>query len=344
MLPATNHGADHEYGDSDAENDLLKLWNTEDADEPSKDEDEESDNEDEGSEEPEDSDEDTGDDQSSEEDEGNEEEESDEDEGDDKDNKKKKKVLEDNAVVKVKVGDTEEEVPVSKLTRLYGQEKALTQKSMEVAETRKQLQEAGERHVAAAEGLMKRAAEAYEPYSKVDWGLAVKELTTEEYTALRAEATHAYQNWKFYEQELDGYVGEVRKFHEQERIATAQKTLKALQDPKTGIPGFSKETYVAIRDYAVANGLTEEAFGSIVDEAPLRLMHKAMLYDKGAKAVTKKVEKKSTKIVKARSNGQVTRETFTKTSKSDPIKRLMKTGDSEDAEAVLMSRWARSDD
>jgi hypothetical protein len=342
MLPATTYGADTEYGDDNAADDLLKLWDTEDANEPSEDEDEENDNEDEGSDEPKDSDEDAN--EPSEEDEGTEDDESKEDEGEDDKDNKKKKVLDDNAVVKVKVGDTEEEVPVSKLTRLYGQEKALTQKSMEVAETRKQLQEAGERHIAAAEGLMQRAAQAYEPYSKVDWGLAVKELTTEEYTALRAEATHAYQNWKFYEQELDGYVGEARKFHEQERVATAQKTLKALQDPQTGIPGFNKETYVAIRDYAVANGMPEEAFGSIVDEVPLRLMHKAMLYDKGAKAVTKKVEKKSTKIVKARSSGQVTRETFSKSSKPDPIKRLMKTGDSEDAEAVLMARWSRSDD
>jgi hypothetical protein len=337
MHLATDNGANNDYGDDNAENDLLKLWNTEDADEPSEDEDEETDNEDEGQDEPEDSDDDTDEDQSSEEDEG-----SDEDEG--KDEKKDKKVLKDDAFVKVKVGDEEHSVPVKDLTRLYGQEKALTQKSMEVAETRKQLQEAGERHVAAAEGLMKRAAAAYEPYSQVDWGLAVKELTTEEYTALRAEATNAYQNYKFYEQELDGYIGEARKFQESERIATAQKTLKALQDPQSGIKGFNKDTYVSLRDYAVSTGMSAEAFGSIVDEVPLRLMHKAMLYDKGLKAVTKKVEKKSTKIVKARSNSQVSRETFSKSTKSDPMKQFVRSGESEDAEAVLMSRWTRSDD
>ena len=339
MLTATDNGADREYGDNDAADELLKLWNTEDANEPS--EDDEDEEEDEGN---------SSDDKESDEDAQDEPSEDDEDESDEKDeaedegDKKDKKVLKDTDFVKVKVGDSEEDVPVSKLTRLYGQEKALTQKSMEVAETRKAMESAGERHVVAAEGLMKRAQSRYEPYAKVDWALAVKELTSEEFTALRTEATGAYEDYKFYEQELDGYVGEIKKFRDTERAATASKTIKALSDPKTGIAGFNKDTYINIRDYAVSTGMDAADFGNIVDEVPLRLMHKAMLYDKGAKAITKKVDVKGKRIVKSRSNGDTVRETFSKNSKPDAMKRLRNSGESEDAEAVLMARWAKSDD
>lgn len=341
MLPATAYGADHEYGEDDAAEDILKLWKTEDADEPSEDDEDEDTNED-NSDDEDDSDDDAHD-EPSEDDEDASDDEDGEDEGEADDNGKKK-TLSDDVVVKVKVGDTEEEVPVSKLTRLYGQEKALTQKSMEVAEQRKQLEANSERHVAAAEGLMKRAAARFEPYSKVDWGLAVKNLSDEEYVALRSEATAAYEDWKFYEQELDGYVAEVKKVHESERLNSARTTLKALSDPKTGIPGFDKQMYTDMRDYAVSVGLTAEAFGSIVDEAPLRLMHKAMLYDKGKAAVTTKVEKKNKKIVKARTNGSVTRETFKKSTSTNAMKQFQRTGSSDDAAEALLARWTQSDD
>lgn len=341
MLPATNFGAAPEYGSDEAAEDLLKLWKTEDANEPSEDNENEDTNEDDSStedesdddahDEPSEDDEDSSDDETGEDD---------EDEGE----PKSKKTLKDDAVVKVKVGDTEEEVPVSKLTRLYGQEKALTQKSMEVAEQRKTLEANSERHVAAAEGLMKRAAARYEPYSKVDWGLAVKNLTDDEYVALRTEATAAYEDWRFYEQELDGYVAEVKKVNDTERLTTARNTLKVLSDPKGGIPGFDKQMYTDMRDYAVSVGITAEAFGSIVDEAPLRLMHKAMLYDKGAKAVTKKVEKTNKKIVKARTNGAVSRETFKKTTSGNAMKQFQRTGSSDDAAEALLARWTQSDD
>ena len=55
----------------------------------------------------------------------------DEDEADKEDDEdsKEKEVLAEDALVEVKVGDETNQVSVKELTRLYGQEKSLTQKS-----------------------------------------------------------------------------------------------------------------------------------------------------------------------------------------------------------------------
>lgn len=342
MLTATEFGADNNYGDDEAIEDILKLWKTEDADEPSEDHEEDIEDDEDASENDEDDSDTDAQDEPSEDDE-SEQDEEDESEGEDED-PKDKKVLKNTDVVKVKVGDTEEEVPVSKLTRLYGQEKALTQRSMEVAEQRKTLEGLTERHVAAADGLAQRARARVDEYAKVDWALAAAKMEPEDYASLRQEAASAYQEYQFYAQEVDTYLEEIKKFRHKENIDKAQKTIKALSDPKTGIPGFNEKLYSDIRDYAVKNGMAAESFGEIVDELPLRLMHKAMLYDRGTKAVTKKVEKNNKKIVKSRASSAVTRETFSKGNQQAALKRLRSTGSTEDAEAALMERWARADD
>lgn len=332
---------ENDLSGDDAAEELLKLWQDDaDEDQPS-DEPEEEDDEDLSSDdEDEDSDEDADDDQ---EDSDEDEDESDEDE-EDEDEPKKRKVLKDDALVKVKVGDTEEEVPVSKLTRLYGQEKALTQKSMEVAERRKELESLGERHVAASTALLERAHARYEPFAKIDWALAAKNLDHDEYNALKEQATLAYQDIQFLSQEVESYVAEVQQQREFERINTAKETLKVLSDPKTGIPGFNQQMYKSILEYAVSEGLPVEAANQIVEAVPLKFMWKAMMLDKGKKAVTTKVDKKNKKIVKSRSSSEASKPTFTKSKDKDAVSRLKRTGSPDDAAAALLARWADSDD
>ncbi|MBB4039107.1 hypothetical protein GGR34_000742 [Microvirga flocculans] len=334
-----------------AADELMKLWMPDDAhDEPS-DEPEDEDNDEDLIEDEDESDEDSADelDESDDEDESDEDEEEadedDEDSDEDDDEPKKGKRLKDDDIVSVKVGDEDIDVPVKDLKRLYGQEKALTQKSMEVAETRKTLESLSERHVAAAEALHQRALKRFEPYAKIDWALAVKELDTEEYKALRDEATRAYEDVQFYEQEVDNYLGELKKARENERMNTARKTLAALRDPKSGIKGFNEKMYQEMGKYAVENGMTPEQFASIVEEAPLRFIAKAMLLDRGkAKVVTKKIDKKNKKIVKSRTAPSVTKQTFSKSKKNDYLNRLRRTGSVEDAAEALLAGWMSDDD
>jgi hypothetical protein len=70
-----------------------------------------------------------------------------------------KAFADDGAYVKLKVDGEEKEVPVKDLTRLYGQEAALTRKSQEVAEQRKQAEAESQKHVSALQVLLTRAQE-----------------------------------------------------------------------------------------------------------------------------------------------------------------------------------------
>jgi hypothetical protein len=80
--------------------------------------------------------------------------ESDEDDGepgdDENDEGAEKKFADDDVYVKVTEGDAVHEVPLKNLTRLYGQEAALTRKSQEVAELRKTAEAAQEEPVGAS--------------------------------------------------------------------------------------------------------------------------------------------------------------------------------------------------
>ena len=93
----------------------------------------------------------------------------DEDEADKEDDEdsKEKEVLAEDALVEVKVGDETNQVSVKELTRLYGQEKALTQKSQQLGSQKSEIEQDGLKYANALETLVKRAEERWKPYSKL---------------------------------------------------------------------------------------------------------------------------------------------------------------------------------
>jgi len=320
LLRRWTEGAQDELPDDDEEE------NREDRD------DDETDEEEDSEETLEDSDEDGESDDEAEDDE-------DDQDNDDKDNKKKK-VLDDDAVTKLTVDGKEVEVKVKDLKRLYGQEAALTRKSQEVAELRRRNEEQGARYVAASEQLLTRAQQRFQPYAQIDWALAVKELDSESYKALRDEATRAYEDVQFYTQELDGFMAKANEQKHVELITEAKATLKELSDPAKGIPGFSEALYDEMRSFAINQGVPTHVVDTIVSAPIIRLMHKAYLYEKGQKASTKVVDKKAKKIIKTRSSSEESRKAFTPKKDGEIAKRFKQSGSQEDAMELLMKRWA----
>lgn len=268
-------------------------------------------------------------------------------EGDDK--AKKSFADENSAYVKIKVGDDEHEVPVSKLTRLYGQEAALTKKSMEVAELRKATDAETSKNVAATQALLSLATKRFEPYSKLDFNLLATQLDPAEYTALRDSARQAWEEKQFLEQHLDGYVQAIQEKQSGELREKAKETLKVLSGPvdKGGIEGFSQKLYDEVRTFGVQYGIPQEAVNSATDPWAIRLMHDAMLYarsrDKAA-VKTVKVNKGPKKIVKTTNSPASERDGVTNSAAATKaMNRLQQTGDVDDAAAALMARW-KSDD
>jgi hypothetical protein len=125
----------------------------------------------------------------------------------------------------------------------------------------------------------------------------------------------------------------------------ARETLKALSDPKTGLPGWSEKLYDDLRAYAVTEGMDANIVNRLVDEKAFRLIHKAMMFDRGkAKTTTVKQDKKPTKIIKSSKRPAQNDSSSTNTKKvKDAHARLQNSGSVEDATAAMMARWTSED-
>ena len=259
----------------------------------------------------------------------------DESEEKDKDSDKEPKTLEDEALVEIKVDDEVLKVSVKDLKRLYGQEAALTKKSQQVAAKRKEVEQEGIKTAAILDKMYNKAAERWKPYSEIDMLVASKQLDTETFTALRAEAQAAYEDFRFVSEEANAFV--------QETQAKQQATLKeaaaeAVTVLKEAIPNWSTNLYDSIREYAINTGMKPEVVNNLVDPVAIQLIHKARLYDEAKKIATKKKVNAPKKVMK--STALNTPKGVDATQKQElAASRLRNTGGTDDAADLFLSRW-----
>jgi len=225
---------------------------------------------------------------------------------------KAKKYVDDvESFVKIKVGDEEFEVPVKDLTRLHGQEAALTRKSQEVAEHRKTVDAQAAQYVAGLDVLVKRASEKADEFRKINFLALTKDpnVSADELAVLQTEAQRVFDEERFLKSELGNFMTEVNGRQTKERQAQAVETVKTLGTPGTAdkpnphyIEGWSEKTYDDIRSFAVTSGMDADIVRNIVDPAAIKMMHMAMMFKRGvAKVTTVKTDKQPKKIVKTNS-------------------------------------------
>lgn len=339
MSTATQMGAANETLGTDGADEFLRRM-MQDAEKPSEEDEETPQEEAQDDEEiEEDSDESPEDDDDS--DESEESDDDGEDEDADEPDDKPKVIEDDEALVKVKVDGEDREFKLKDLKRLAGQEAALTRKSQEAAEIRKKAEETGTKYVAGLETLYNRAVEKYQPYANIDFLALAKnpEISAEELSALRTEALKAYEDVRFLSQELDSTIQAAAQEQQREMLTKAKEANKVLSDPKTGIEGWSLGMYDEIRGFAINNGLPQEIVNTIVDPSIIKLLHKAMLYDKGQKAMTTKttkVNKTPKKVIKSSSENLSRMAKPTEQKKA--LERLRKTGTVDDAADAFLAR------
>jgi hypothetical protein len=261
-----------------------------------------------------------------------------EDDDEEEESEEPKKGLDDEAIVKVKVGDDELDVSVKDLKRLYGQEAALTRKSQEVAAKRKEAEATAMKASATLEKMYEKAAAKWEPYSKIDYLVAQKQLDTEAFAALRAEAQAAYEDFRFISEEADTFVKQTQAQQQQQLQEAAKEAVKVLRD---AIPDWSPKLYDQIREYAINTGMDAEVVNNLVDPVAIQLLHKARLFDESKKIVTKK------KVVQQKTVLKNTVTTSVKDVKGNgPAKqkaKLQATGSVDDAANLFLSRWANDE-
>lgn len=252
------------------------------------------------------------------------------------------KVAEDDAEVVITVDGKEVKASVKDLKRLYGQEASLTRKNQELAETRKAVEAEQQTYTTALQTLQKKAEDKYRPYAQIDYMVASKQLDADEFEALRKEALTAYEDYKFFTEELKSTKEASDKKAHQTFVEQAQKAIETLSNPETGIPGWSQEIYNEIRTFAVeANGMEMEAVNKITDPAILKMMWQAMRYAKAKKVSTKKIAAAPKKVMKSTVPSATTP---SKGKQDKAISKLRETGSRDAAVDALVARWADDED
>lgn len=251
--------------------------------------------------------------------------------------KERKYIEDDEAVVKVAVDGQELEVSVKDLKRLAGQEASLTRKSMELAARRKEAEEIGTYHAQGLSRLVQMAEEEYAPYANIDFNIAAKELSTEEYTALREEAMAKYEKYQYLTQELSQYTLKQQQQQAYYMQQQAAATIQELSDPEHGIKGWGPKLYEEIGAYAVSKGMKPEVFANILDAPSLRILHDAYRLDKARNVATKKKAAAPQNVLKSSASPDAGR--FSGDKSKAALSKLRQSGSRDDAVSALLSRW-----
>jgi hypothetical protein len=198
----------------------------------------------------------------------------------------------DDAKVKAKMRDLKES---------YAQKAKYEADSVKFAETRARVENDGQRATVALNKMLEKAQARWQPYSELDFLVLAQQLDPESLAAIRKDAVEALNDVKFLTSELDGTVKARQQASQQQYQAAIQASVKELSDPTTGIPGFGKDLYEQIVQHThKTTGTSPEQLRTIIAPWAVKMMHKAMLYDKAASKVTvqaTKVVHRPTKVL-----------------------------------------------
>ena len=253
--------------------------------------------------------------------------------------------LSEDTLVEIQVDGEVKQASLKDLKRLYGQEASLTRKSQETAAKRKEAEDALQKTHLSYQKLLERAEARMKPYAEVDMLVASRQMSTEDFAALRREAAEAEKDLKFLKEEADVFYREAQANQQKQMQEAAQECVKVLSEQ---LPDWGNDLYNDIRTYAVAQGLPQEQVDAYVDPAVIMILNKARLYDQ-TKA-TAKTKKAKAKVIKTKqSKGRVlkakkapptrTDETIARQKKARD--RLKSSTDLDDVTEALMARWER---
>ena len=174
----------------------------------------------------------------------------------------------------------------AKLKDAFLRQSDYTRKTQEVAEQRRQVEEAQKfilaEHKALEAETQERGDLAYvnkqiAQYENVDW--RAYELQNP------VDAQAHWRQFSLLKERRDQIKASLtEKARERSETAArdhANRTAKALQelaDPVKGIKGWSPATANAITEFAVSQGYTREELSGIADSRPIKILHQAMLY------------------------------------------------------------------
>jgi len=261
-------------------------------------------------------------------------------EGDEEETSSKKVVIDPEADAYVTING--KEIKVSELAAVFGKDAELTTRTAEIDTIKQATEDKATKYVAGLEAMLQRATARAEPYAKINFLALSKDpnVSAEELTALHNEAQRAFADVEYLKTSLDGTVNEIHTARHNELVKQGQEAWKALADPEKGIKGWNEDKYKEVSAFAISQGIDKRVIDQLVDPNAIKLLHMAMLYQKGqaAKSVTNKIDKTPKKILKG------SQETVTQKARPKPgdkaFQKLKQTGSDDDAVEALLARMA----
>jgi hypothetical protein len=259
----------------------------------------------------------------------------------------KKYVENDDVFVKVKVDGEEREFTVKELTRLAGQEAALTRKSQEAAQVRQKVDAEAQRYAAGLDVMMKLAEARANEFRQVNFLALTKDpnVNAEQLSILQSEARKAFEQEAFLKQELGTFVQAQQQQAQVNLVEQAKACVQALND-KDGpnyIEGWNQKTYDTLRSFAVEEGLDQNTVNQLVDPAAIKLLHMAMAYKKGSsKVTTQKINKSPKKIVK--NSSAPAAQSLKPSREKEAMKKLKSNGNLDNAADAFLARLENQSD
>jgi len=157
-----------------------------------------------------------------------------------------------------------------------------------------------ERLEAAYGEMLNRAQARYAPYKDIDWMVLSRDtsIDPETFRQVREDAQAAHNDLAFLTNEIDGRLSDTQKAVDTARQSAVQAAAVELHDPEKGIKDF-QSVYPKLVAFGKQHGVPD--IENVYEPALIRLLHKAYLYDTGAKTVDSQVQKvinKPTRVIK----------------------------------------------
>lgn len=243
-------------------------------------------------------------------------------------------------LIPIKIDGKEEKVTIAEAAQGYMRTKAFTQKTMEVAEKRKEADQKIHVYGELITRLQSHLDTVLKPEKEPDWD-ELRRDDPAEYAAKR-------QDWKDLKEQRDAVEAEqVRlkaartkeetdaygKYLDEQEV----KLLDALPQWKKN-PELAKKEAKVIRNYMLKNGFSEDELKSFADHRAVLLVRKAALYDKRPERMKLKL-KESPKVGTLRPKGmKTTPKGAQKVQLRNAEKRLKRSGSVSDlADVFLLS-------
>ena len=259
-----------------------------------------------------------------------------------------KLVVDDKGVrFKAIVDGEESDANLGDLLERYQRDAHLTNRSKAVAESQKKADEMVNQLATAANEMAQQQNALMEtlereflaPFEGVDWnGLRTEDPA--EYAVRRNDLRDAQTRFKELKQQAQESAQQ--RYAEAAQLAEsrmgeyleAQKQLIAEK-----IPTWSETTQKDITTFLKGEGFDDSEIGQIMDARMVKVAHDAMLYRKGATAVTKKISKTIPKVIKPSSQPQ--KGAINLKAEKEARNRLKTSGSMADAAALLRMKYGK---